>query len=69
MESMTDCAFSWPISGGQTYRVSFDLCSVGEWEGKSIGVGWYIYADNNLTHSSHGYGRCYVLFERTWSHG
>lgn len=80
MESMTDWAFSWPISAA-VFWVSVLVAFCGCWKerlevgerGKGerderVGGGGS-YAGSNLRRSAHGFDRCYGPFGRTWSRG
>ena len=71
MESMTDWAFSWPISAQQSRSgwvllCCAVLCSKGEGE---KGHERNTYVDNSLARSARDFDRYYELFGRTWSRG
>ena len=68
MLSITDWAFSWPISvTGRLVGVFLEV----EWVEKGGkgrgGEGGGPHVDNTLTRFSHGCGRYCVLFARTWN--
>ena len=69
MESMTDWAFSWPISAQRSSQFgAFLLSRSGKGKRREGGHGRY-YVDNSLIRSVRGFDRCYELFGRTWSRG
>ena len=56
MESITDCAFSWPISA-LSYSVKRSFCE----------EGLETYVGSSPARFARGFDRCCVLFGRTWS--
>lgn len=62
MESITDCAFSWPISASLSVRKAVFLRREG------VALRTSAYVGSSLGRSARGFDRCCVLFGRTWSH-
>lgn len=66
IESMTDWAFSWPISGTQNSDTGSEY--FGTWTRREDGEVLTDF-DSNPTHFVHGCDRCCELFVRSSSHG
>ena len=65
MESITDWAFSWPISAKRSQAGS---CRVGDARERGGGGGsGQVYVGSNLEHSVRDFGRYCGLFGQTWS--
>lgn len=68
MESITDWAFSWPISAK---RSQAGPCCIKDARRRGRGGGGgslgQVYVGNSLKHSVRDFGRYYGLFGRTWS--